>query len=352
MDNPENSVRIGFSEPVRFNNFVSMRQSRSLVLTNGDEQDSMFLAHMVVRADKKDILMSADSLESWNYIGREQYMMLLELVINPEYNSFFRHNHSRIRFALDSTLTSFADIIGNIPTFEVGNEVTLSVEHGSAPYLCEDGGLTLASISKAVTFQMASDGRTPLFPWFGVSINMQAISRTLPRNNRLRTLVSNGQNYVLMDFDTIKPMVTIAVTVFDPLGNLVASPATHSYMKKEITAADIRSFLNINATEEAIERMALKELQSHFEVTRSGTPIEPDILRSLYPPSVTLGYDYFVREHAKSNHCCGYPNFPLPVWNCVNRRGRVVATGGYIAKVSVHIAGETRTVTRKLLLTR
>jgi hypothetical protein len=347
-DNPENSVRIEFSEPVRYYGMPPLSQNHSLFLTSDNGADSLFLATTILRENKKDLFVKIDSLEAWNYKGREDYMMMWELVIIPDSNSYFRYNHSKIRFSLDSSLTAFADIAGNIPTKSAGNELILTSERGVPPYVCDMQGLTLASIRNATVWKKEAGSNLPLFPWFGVTINMQALGMKLSRLNELDDMVSNGQRYVLLDYNTALPMITINVRIFDAIGNAVASYLSHPTLSSKITMLEIRKFLNMHEVEDRMNRMSLKELQSHFDISKARSPIDPDTLRPLYPPTINLGYDFFIKDNNRSI----YPSFPLPAWNGINNRGRIVAPGGYIAKISVSVAGETKEITRKFIMNK
>ncbi|MBL8024924.1 MAG: hypothetical protein JNL74_00855, partial [Fibrobacteres bacterium] len=325
-DNPENTVRIGFSEPVRYAGMPSLSANKSFVLINSSVNDSSFLSSTIVREFKRDLLIDDDSLEAWNYIGREQYMMMWELVILPDSNSSFRYNHTQIRFSLDTALTALADINGNVPTAVVGNTVILSSERGVPPYLCDAQGLTICKIEDAVLFNHESGSNAPLFPWFGASINMQSLDLAVPRKSVIKRFMSNGRNFVVVDYDTLASMITISVLIFDAMGTPVASSSTHPVLKSEINMSRLRAFLNLDEVQERVSFMSFKELQSHYDIRVARSPVEPDTLKPLYPPTVNLGYDFIMSQ----KNSFAKPLFPMPAWNGTNSRGRIVAPGGYI----------------------
>jgi len=93
--------------------------------------------------------------------------------------------------------------------------------------------------------------------------------------------------------------------------------------------------------------MSLQEIERYYRIYPSDNRGDPDTLRPIYPETFTLGYE-FLKETSGPRTIT---SFRLPVWNCLNAKGRLVAPGGYIAVQSIRIAKELTEAVKKFIVT-
>jgi len=173
----------------------------------------------------------------------------------------------------------------------------------------------------------------------------------LNNNGTQNTVIATGiiidnRTYVLCDVDTTLAFVISDVTIFDILGNEVATPTSHKTLHSEYTVLDIRKLTGMDNTIENIDTMSAANLINYFKISESHSSA-PDTLRPRYPSKINFGYDYMLKV-------CG-PNsgesICMPSWNCLNSKGRLVAPGGYIISHQVRSGSKISVQNKKLIIT-
>ncbi len=360
-NNPENSVQIGFSEPVRFTGFPNHVDVKGLVLLNPQQPaDSTFMANAIISGKYKDRVFNP--VTAWNYNTEPDRLMTYELIIKPEYNKLFKANETRIRFAdLNPAQFEFLDLNNNAGTTGPNRTATLANDPTVAPNICGVNGNTLVSNTASMNFSWGEEettvngadrtGPVPLFPYFGVTINLSSITgNNVERNTPMRPIVNvGGRCFVVCDYDNAYPLFTTEITIFDLLGNLVAGPSTNKSLKGSYAIAQIRKYLDMDELENRISSMTLDEIENHFSI--SGNGLQCDTLRPLYPTTVTFGYDYMNKNCGPESAGSMDNGQCVASWNCLNAKGRLVAPGGYIAHQYIRSGYENTDVTRKIIVT-
>jgi hypothetical protein len=317
---------------------------------------------MISAGRKKERIL--DSLTAWNYNQELDRMMTYELVIRPEFDKNFVVGSTRLTFNDDSVQLDFKDLSGNRASIDASRIVTLATDPTVTAHICAVSGPTLVSNVDAMPWSWGVNPDThdtadqvPLFPYFGVTINLLAMTGpNAQRNTNMLPGGGNidigGRNFTVRDFDTALVLFSTEVSIFDLLGYLVASPSTNKGLHAEYTIGQIREYLGMAGIEARLQTMNLTEIETYFSISpaRFGTNA-PDTLRPLYPTTVTLGYDFLSKNCGPHSGTNGNKGMCVAAWNCLNGKGRLVAPGGYIARQFIRAGTEVTEVTRKMVVT-
>jgi hypothetical protein len=348
-DNEENSIRISFSEPVKYENFPGYKNVRAFTLINTPEQDSGFMSQVAIRGGRHNIVY--DKRLAWNYGNEPTRMMTYEVSIRDEAEHMFRPNVARIRFAVDPDNFQIVDLWGN-PACSLANRmVTLKNDLSALHYICDVVGNTEVNRWEAIGFGYSvEDGiLKPNFPYFGFTINFDLITSSTAMNTITLSFSIGSEDYVIVDFDPDYNLVSTYVNIFDVLGNNVANSSDNSTLRMDYTITEVKQAMGYEDIEDRIERNELNmtEILDHYVLFESENQTFPDTLKPRYPATLSFDYDYLMQT-------CG-PNSSrdmcVPAWNCLNSKGRLVAPGGYFAIQAIITPGEMEEVKRKFIVT-
>ncbi|MFH0921095.1 MAG: vWA domain-containing protein [Fibrobacterota bacterium] len=367
-NNPNNTVLISFSEPVAFpaGLFSDFKLLKGLTLENNGHADSLFMADAISKGERIDRVF--DPMPAWNYANEPTKMMTCWLMLNSNTQNTFRPNVSLLRFSVDPFNLEFTDMAGNKACGAANRPLVLTNDNSVAVHICDVSGNTVVSRYESAQFSWSpsTDGSTskpkPDFPYFGFTVNLSWLMDSKERNTVLNDSVFIGGNrFVLCDFNPAVPFIVTEVTIFDLLGNLVATPATNKSLKASFTVDDIRKYKNsaadtgyqnLTVIDTNFSGMTLNDIKRYYTISehRTGTH-DPDTLRPIYPPTLTLGYDYLYEKSAANLAGMETRDIPVPAWNCLNSKGRLVAPGGYLVQQYIRTGGTNTEVSRKLIVT-
>jgi hypothetical protein len=143
---------------------------------------------------------------------------------------------------------------------------------------------------------------------------------------------------VVKDYDPGMTFISSDVRIFDILGNLTADPQSNPSLGFRYTTADVHEYLDIQEIDCSNYNNYLNNDKYNL---KEGYLNEPDTLIPKYPPNLVIGYEYMMKV-------CG-PRSGKPAcvssWNCLNRKGRLVAPGGYIASQTITTVREQKYAT-------
>jgi hypothetical protein len=251
-------------------------------LDNPATQNSAFMANPLIIDDAESVTdksgRGANAYEAARFSTGRGFMMYYSLTLNRDTALSIamlsnQGNEMRLNLIPQPMERQVFDADGN-PGNEIRNQWTV-ISAGNAKGnqdVCLRAQITVSNIQNAYNF--AWDGNTPLFPYWGITI----------------------PNCMGNDVET-PPDILITVQIFDLLGNLVASP-------------DKNRCLGVVITGEAAFAIG----------------------NGRYAQSVSFDYDYLIKnKDASGGSPCGF----LPAWNGLNNKGRLVAPGGYLVKMTV-----------------
>jgi hypothetical protein len=335
-DNQNNTVQIHFSEPISVAVFPYYKIVNSFTLINGSKQDSGFMATCIVRAGNQH--RDIRSISEWNYQKDGTKMITYLATVKPDSNHKFVPNVTEIRFAVDSLIDWFKDLNNNQACHAPNRPVRLVSDNTTEVHICELSGNTVADRFSAMNYSWSASpdpedkgALVPDFPYFGFTVNLQYVSQRTKQNTVIVknvTIGSSSKSYVIVDYDTTNAFASAEISIFDILGNLVASPATNEGLKSEYTIREIRAYTGIDDIIKSLDTMTMTDVKSHFTVYIAPDPSEPDTLRPIYPATVNVSYDFLKTMCGPQS---GSDKVCVPAWNCLNSKGRLVAPGGYIA---------------------
>ena len=267
-------VRVFFSEAVRLPLVVD-REHLETSFTRVTASDTS-------RKLESETIFSVSQTEGLNDIYTECVLSdvstggyLFEIV--PGKEGSFKQSITKIRLNMWPTLPGHivVDMYGNSCFGRANRWAYLDAEPGYAPLSCQQFNPTAADRFDGLWLrwgkQEGVDGlpeAVPLFPWWG-----DELTNPYSDNNLLPP-----------------PDPVISIHIFDLFGNLVADPVSNPSLSVELNADDL--WLQADGT---------------------------------YASTVSLDYSYLKDCHNDYSNC-------IPVWNCVNSKGRLVAPGGYIVK--------------------
>jgi hypothetical protein len=354
-NNINNIVQIHFSEPVSYSNFPASKNIFAWTLINGNTLDSAFMRTSIVSGHRK--VRGIQSISEWNAEGSDR-MIIYEATINPDSNSKFIPNSTEIRFAVDSNILDIRDLNDNLACGDANKPVRLLSDNTAAVHICNLSGISMVDRFAAMnyTWSKSPDPKdkgelVPDFPYFGFTVNLQYVSQRTKQNTVIKSDVTVGGStklYVIVDYDTTHAFACTEVSIFDVLGNLVASPGTNDGLKSEYTILEIREYTGIEDLINSLDTMSLIDVKKHFTIYEADQPGEPDTLRPIYPATISIGYDFLKTLCGPQS---GNDKVCIPAWNCLNSKGRLVAPGGYIARQYIKTGNVVSEEIKKLIVT-
>ncbi|OGJ84179.1 MAG: hypothetical protein A2268_10500 [Candidatus Raymondbacteria bacterium RifOxyA12_full_50_37] len=355
LDNPENTATIFFSEPVQTSSIPSIASSViAFALVNGDSTDSLFMRTLIKNGYRTTVNDVDHSIVSWDYRGETVKTFAYQVVIDTSANRFFKANLTKIRFSINPSAGQVLDMWGNKAMASNNLAVTLVNDAAYNAKICNLTGNTVVDRMTAMSLSWTSvkgdDGRyvdVPAFPFFGFTVNLDLITNSGNMNNVVGQFTLGNRTYIICDFDTLEAFVQTDVSIYDLFGNTVATPKTNKLLHGDFTIQDIRIGTGIDSIQPKLPTMSLQEIERYYRIYPSDNRGDPDTLRPIYPETFTLGYE-FLKETSGPRTIT---SFRLPVWNCLNAKGRLVAPGGYIAVQSIRIAKELTEAVKKFIVT-
>jgi hypothetical protein len=316
-----------FSEPVQLSSIPYFSSIRGLTLISRNRNDNTFTQTLILRGEKGDQIENEG--EAWNLGGSSTMSYRLE--IKPESVAVFIPGMTQVRFTSDPAIPEFKDLTGNSGCASAVKPATLLEDKDRAPAICTINGNTNVYRDQAAgfTWTQTDSGPIPNFHFFGFTVNLQTLIGNLPRNVIQTNPVSvGGKSYIVCDFDSTIVLIDSRVNIYDLLGNLTASPASHASLQETYTGADIRKFLGVDVSASGLLKLTPEEIVQYYSISPALNPADPDTLRPIYPPSFTIGYRFMLQNCGPST---ASGKMCVPAWNCLNAKGRLVAPGGYVA---------------------
>ncbi|MBL8028993.1 MAG: hypothetical protein JNL74_21400 [Fibrobacteres bacterium] len=297
-----NYTDIYFSEPLKAGqDFSDWRNKLWFTDVRVDSRgntvlDSFFLKDdtIVSGFEARTDLGSSHVLESGAGGGNSLVYVRLTLAATSRAALYLSATGPRIRFALSGS-SPFRDraleLDGLVsPSVEVAIVSSANANMSS----CRTIGITQVGMPASLSFDSYDKDGTPKYPWWGA-----VLVNPLPN----------------APYDDVKDRkVRLTATIYDVLGNLVASPDFHKCLHVEMSWDE-----------------AFKEDGSNG-----------------YSATKLIGYTYLTRNvYSKGITPCGV----VLAWNCHNNKGRVVAPGGYLIRIVVDNSVNQTVSTSKLIIT-
>jgi hypothetical protein len=345
---PLNGVKIGFSEPVRFSG-VSVPQITAFTLINGTALDSVFMS--AGKIDVNSASLSAEvldeRLEPFGTPDDADLVYGFQVAESGVY--LFQPQVTQVRFSVMPGVFQFTDLWGNTGTHSANYAVTLENDP-TVSAICNITGNTLVDRYDAMNFRWSKkEDETgalvdaPDFPFFGFEVNMGVLG-TADMQVQNDNLLCGGTRYVVKDYDAGMLFLASEVRIFDILGNLTADPLANPSLSIQYTTAEVHEVLGI----QEIDCSRLNDyLNNGKYYQKPGDPGAPDTLIPKYPGKLIIGYEFMMKVCGPRS---GKPAC-VPSWNCLNRKGRLVAPGGYIASQIITTAQSREYVTHKFIVT-
>jgi hypothetical protein len=329
---PNNIIKVLFSEPVRYTALLQNQPQNvtGLTLINAPVRDSLFMRSMIIDAASEAWVeqgMETD-LSLWNFDQAPDRMMNYKMRVLPVCNASFTVGNTRIRFSVDPANQQFTDVNG-ISACGSANQSVVLVGLESKTHVCALTGPTVVNRNDAVilNWKPSDDPNdhgelVPAFPFFGFVISSEILNNPAMQNTLIRpqgTLPGSG-DFIVLDSDPNRVLVSTDVLIFDLFGNLTASPASHKTLGSRYTVEEIRSLMGIDdAMLSSLDTMDLESIDNNplFRVDSARVTWEPDTVRPVYPGTIQINFEYLKRMCGPSS---GKP-VCVPAWNCLNAKG-------------------------------
>ena len=337
-DGQLNTVQVVFSEPVRINEGM-FRILSALKLVNSTSIDTTFMAVYVNGIIPN--YLTFDDWQSWNLKSGSTMVYVLEL--KPEADALFRTNVTEMCFNSKSGNMQITDLSGNSGCEGLNRKALLESDK-TLSALCSVEGPSVVDRYEAMNFSwghVTEQGEqldVPLYSYWGFELNL-GILGVGGSGSQLMVPVLNCNDYIMMDYASTDLLITADATVFDLLGNVVASSATNKALRVTYTASDLKEFLGMP------DVPSCGSIDSSKYDVVPGQNGEKTRLYPKYPLTLSLGYETMVKVKNTGKQV-------VPMWNCLNGKGRLVAPGGYIVIENINVLGKNMPViTRKLIVT-
>jgi hypothetical protein len=243
------------------------------------------------------------------------------------------------------------DLAGNTGTLS-RNAARVLEDDLTIEFLCNVTGNAVVDRHDAMELrwlQVVENGELvekPGYNFFAFEINMNLLATSSGASGMQvqDRITCNNEEYVILDYASDLLIVTSEVHIFDILGNLAAEPVSNPSLRVSYDTKTIRKLLHMDS-------LSCNTLNAYLESGKYGLShatlsSDPDTLVALYPGRLNLGYD--LMKEAKDRNDTAHV---VPVWNCLNYKGRLVAPGGYIASQTITAVGDKRYVTIKFIVT-
>jgi hypothetical protein len=336
-----NSVQITFSEPVSQLPSGSFPSITALSLVNSGVDDTFFMTSRI-----SDVITNNRVYNKWQAwdLQSGSGTMAYELEIRGDAEAYFRPNEALMRFNPVNGNRQLLDYAGNSGSGGENRKARLENDD-SQPVLCNVSGPTIVNRYDALNYSwttITEDGKpvdVPLFSYFGFDVKLDISASINTLQNMV--LINNCGNYEYWDYPANDILLHADVAIFDLLGNLVASPSANKSLRIDYTASDIKRIFGMPL---GVPQCGAIDT-SKYDILQKPGGAKPDLLIPKYPSVLSFGYKVLLDNKNSSTPV-------VPMWNCLNAKGRLVAPSGYIVIQSITVLGQPMpNVTRKLVVT-